>query len=197
MSDMLATPEDLAALLQEDLDRATTELLIECATAVVQATCGQRILRVIDDEVTLFLDDYDDALWLSLPERPVISVSAVSIGPDPIADWSPQFNRYRLYRPTGWRTSALSYPSAPSTVTVTYTHGYADGDQKLQLARSAVLAFAAQGYTNPTGAMREQIGDYAIQFSDMTARMEATPSLIAALQKQYGRSGTSARLIRS
>ena len=46
MADMLATPEDLAALLQQDVDRATATLLIESATALVQATVGQRIVRV-------------------------------------------------------------------------------------------------------------------------------------------------------
>jgi hypothetical protein len=58
MADQLATPEDLAALLQDSqVDRATAELLLECATAVVQSAAGgQRILQVVDDAVTLYLD---------------------------------------------------------------------------------------------------------------------------------------------
>lgn len=197
MADQLATPEDLAALLQEDLDRATAELLIQCATAVVQQAAGnQRILQVVDDEVTLYLDNYDDSLWLMLPQRPVTEVSTVLIGSTAVTDWSPHYSRNRIYRPYGWRSTLIAYPDQPSAVTVTYTHGYPDGDQKLQLARSAVLAFAAQGYTNPTGAAREAIDDYSVQYADMSARMDASPTLIKALRQQYGSAGTSVRLVR-
>lgn len=196
MADQLATPEDLAALLQQDLDRSTTELLIECATAVVQsASGGQRILQVVDDVVHLDLDSYDAGQWLLLPQRPVMAVSSVLIGSLSISDWTPQYRRSRLYRPYGWRSTLILYPNQPNTVSVTYTHGYPEGDQKLQLARSATLSLAAQGYSNPDGAVREQIDDYAVQYADMNARMEANPNLIAALRKQYGFAGNSARLI--
>lgn len=195
---MLATPEDLAALLQEPLlDRATTELLIECATAHVQAAAGQRILQVEDDEVALYLDGYDDGTWLALPERPVTAVSAVLIGSTSVADWSPQLNRSRLYRADGWRSTLVAYPDAPSMVTVTYTHGYPEGHQKLQLARSATLALASQGFTNPTGAQREQIDDYSVQYAEAYARMQPSTELILALRNYYGRSTKSVRLIRS
>lgn len=198
MADQLATPEDLAALLQQNLDRATAELLIQCATAVVQnAAGGQRILEVVDDVATIYLDNYDNSLWLTLPQRPVTEVSSVSIGATLVTDWSPQYNRNRIYRPDGWRSTLIAYPDQPSAVTVTYTHGYPDGDQRLQLARSAVLTFAAQGYTNPSAATREQIDDYAVQYSDMSARMEASPTLVKALRQAYGRSGSSVHLIKT
>jgi hypothetical protein len=199
MADQLATPEDLAALLQsDDVDRATAELLLECATAVVQnAAGGQRIVRVVDDVVTLYLDEFDnDSNWLSLPQRPITSVGTVLIGATAVTDWSSQLSHNRLYRLYGWRSTLLLHPNQPSSVTVTYTHGYATGDQKLQLARSATLAFAAGGFTNPSGAVREQIDDYAVQYADMSARMEATPALMTALRKQYGTSGSSVRLVR-
>lgn len=200
MADMLATPEDLAALLQQDLDRATAELLIEAATAVVQnAAGGQRILRVVDDTITMYLDEVDDPLWVYLPQRPVISVVSVVVGASPVSDWSPQFNRGRIYRANGWAagSSIQTDGSAPGLVTVTYTHGYADGDQRLQLARTAVLMLAAGGYTNPTSATREQIDDYAVQYAEAAARMEVSGTVAAALRKQYGRTRTSVRLVRS
>ncbi len=197
MADQLATPEDLASLLQEDLDRATAELLIECATAVVQrAAGGQRILLVEDDEITIYLDEHDDPYWLTLPQRPVVEVSQVLVGATAVTDWSPQYNRSRIYRLSGWRYSSYGL-STPVGVTITYSHGLDPTDQRIQLARSAVLAFAAQGYTNPTGAQREQIDDYAIQFAAMTTQMEASPSLARSLRQQYGRTGTSVRLVRS
>lgn len=197
MADMLAEPEDLAALLQQDLDRATTELLLECATAVVQGVTKQRILQVVDDVVTLYLDEYDRATYLYLPERPVTAVGAVLIGATAVTDWSPQLNRARLFRADGWRSTLILYDDAPTTATVTYTHGYPAGHQKLQLARSAVLALASQGYTNPSGAVREQIDDYSVQYAEMASRMAATPQLIQSLRSFYGFPTRSARLIRS
>jgi hypothetical protein len=195
---MLATPEDLAALLQDDeLDRSTAELLLQCATSHVQSAAGQRILEVENDEITLYLDSFDSDTWLSLPERPVTAVSAVSIGATPVADWSAQLNRSRLYRAYGWRSTLIAYPDAPSTVTVTYTHGYPDGHQKLQLARSATLALAAQGASNPTGALREQIDDYSVQYADAYARMQPSAEMVLALRNLYGRATKSVRLVRS
>lgn len=196
MADQLATPEDLAALLQQDLDRATAELLIECATAVVQNACGgQRVLLVEDDEATIYLDEYDDVTWLTLPQRPVVEVSSVAIGNTTVLDWSPQLNRSRLYRADGWRSTLLLHDDAPSTVTVTYTHGLAPGDQRLQLARGATLSLASRGYTNPSGAVREQIDDYAVQYADMTDFLASAPTLTAALRRQYGGGGNSVRLV--
>lgn len=196
MADQLAAPEDLAALLQQDLDRATAELLIECATAVVQAAAnGQRILQVVNDQVQLDLDEHDGGPWVRLPQRPVTAVASVAIGTLAISDWSPQLTRSRLFRPSGWRSTLVLYPGQPTTVSVTYTHGYPDGDQRLQLARSAVLSLAGQGYGNPDGAVREQIDDYAVQYAEMNARMEASPTLMAALRKQYGFAGNSAQLV--
>jgi hypothetical protein len=154
MADKLATPEDLAALLQsDDVDRATAELVLECATAVVQnAAGGQRILQVVDDVVTLYLDEFDnDSYWLTLPQRPVTSVGTVLIGATAVTDWSSQLSHNRLYRLYGWRSTLLLHPNQPSSVTVTYTHGYPAGDQRLQLARSATLAFAS-------GCFHESVG---------------------------------------
>ncbi len=196
MADMLATPEDLASLLQQDLDRSTSELLIECATAVVQAAAGQRIVQVVDDEVTLYLDEYDDSEYLVLPQRPITNVSAVSIGPDPVDDFYPQFNRNRIWRADGWRSLSVIFAGQPSTVTVTYTHGYPPGHQKLQLARSTVLMLAATGYSNPDGAMREQIDDYMIQYNEMTDRIGVDSRLVRSLRQHYGTAVGSARLIR-
>ena len=81
-------------------------------------------------------------------------------------------------------------------MTVTYTHGYPAGDQRLQLARSAVLSLAAGSYSNPTGAVREQVDDYSVQYEAMAARLEASPFLVERLRAQYGRPARSVRLVR-
>lgn len=197
MADQLATPQDLAALLErDDLDLYKATMLVECATAVVQATVEQRIVEVEDDEVEIDLDGYDTGLWLDLPERPVTAVTAVAIGATAVTDYTPQLRRGRLWRAGGWRSTLLAYPgSQPSAVTVTYTHGYPTGHQRLQLARGAVLGLARAPFDNVTGVTREQIDDYAVVYEAMSARMEASPNLATALRRQYSRPPQSVQLI--
>lgn len=195
MADMLATPSDLASLLQQDVDTATATLLIEAATAVVQGVTGQRLVQVLNDIAVLDLDEHDRSLYLELPERPVTAVTTVLIGATAVTDYSTQLRRNRLWRAYGWRSTLIAYPSQPSLVTVTYSHGYAAGDQKLQLARGAVLSLAAAVYGNPGGATREQIDDYAVAYEAASARMEASTSLVALLRRQYSRGTGSVRLV--
>lgn len=216
MADQLATPSDLASWLQSDLDASTATVLVECATAVVQAACGgQRILQV-DDDVMPVLGTTDS--WLDLPQLPVTGVSSVVLdGTTLTLGTDYKLFGSRLWRKLGWQSSygwpwdypygyawpgyfpppslAGGYPyQEPSGVVVTCTHGYAPGDQKLQLARQAVLSLAAGAYTNPSGATREQIDDYAVQYEAMAARMEASTSLRAALNRQYGRRAALVRI---
>lgn len=200
MADLLATSADLASMpgVDPDLPDATKTLLLECATAVVQSVCGgQRIVQVVDDTVTLDLDGLDSGPYLWLPQRPVTAVSSVLVGSSAVSDWSAQLSRGRLWRAYGWRSTLLGYPlSQPSGVTVTYTHGYAPGDQRLQLARSAVLSLAAGPASGATaGVAREQIDDYSVQYEAMASRMEASPFLVERLRAQYGRPARSARLV--
>jgi hypothetical protein len=196
VADQLCTPEDLASLLErDDVDRFKAEMLIECATAVVQASCGQRIVRVVDDEVTLDLDDWDGGLHLSLPERPVSAVSAVKIGATTVTDFSTSLRRGSLWRAGGWRSTLVAYSDQPSTVWVKYTHGYTAGDQRLQLARSAVLSLVKGVYGNPSGATQVAIDDYRAVFEAMASQMESSPFLAGLLRKQYGRPPQSVVLV--
>lgn len=191
MADMLVTPSELASFLEKDLDTATATLAIELATGLVQAVTGQQIVQVADDTTELDLDDHDGGHWLYLPQGPVAAVGAVVIGATTVLDFSVQLSRGRLYRHRGWRAPIyfLPYWSAPSTVTVTYTHGYAAGDQRLQLARSAVLGLAKTAYENPTGVTSEKIDDYQVGYDPAGARLEVGDALGAALRHQYGRRG--------
>lgn len=199
MADKLATAGDLASLLQiPSIDTATANLLLEMATAVVQATTGQRIIQVQDDEIVLDLDEYDTDWYLYLPQRPVTAVSSVAIGSTvlvPVTDYTVQFGRGRLWRSCGWRSELIRFPDQPSTVAVTYTHGYPDGHQKLQLARSAVLSMINALYANPTGAASVRIDDYAATYAAMERQLASSQFLTLALKKQYTRSPRSPRLV--
>jgi len=188
MADQLATPADLASLLQQDVDTATATLLLECATAVVQeAAGGQRLLEVVGD--TANLTGLTDS-WLDLPQIPVTAVISVTLDGVAVAAGTPgsgglTYRRRgnRLWRGGGWQT----YCGEPSDVVVVHTHGYAVGAQQLQLARSSVLSLAKPYYPNPSGASSESIDDYSVTYAAMSAQMEATPIVKAALRKTYGR----------
>lgn len=194
MADVLATPGDLTTLLGAT-DTGLATLLIECATAVVQAAVRQRIVRVGADAITLDLDEFNSGPDLFLPELPVVSVASVAIGATTVTDYTAQVSRGRLWRAYGWRSVLVGYYGQPSTVTVTYTHGYAAGDQKLQLGRGAVLGLIRQAVANPTGATSFRIDDYAATYERMAAFLEASPSLLRLLRAQYKRPVRSIRLV--
>lgn len=199
MADQLATPEDLASLLQQDLDASTANLVLDAATASVQAAAGnQRILQVVGD--TANLTGLTDS-WLDLPQIPVTAVASVTLdgatltagsAGDPATTYRLRGNR--LWRGYGWQT----YVGEPSDVVVVNTHGYAAGSQDLQLARGATLSIAKGMYANPAGVAREQIDDYAVSYARAAGEaadlIEAAPGLRAALRRKYGRRIGLARL---
>jgi hypothetical protein len=210
VADQLCTPEDLAAALQQDLDRATAELLIECGTAQVQQWAGQRIVQVVGDVMPL-LGTTDS--WLDLPQIPVTAVASV-VRDGVTLTLDVDYKRFgnRLWSRSGWQSAIGWYggewrPSygndwwagpEPGNVVVTCTHGYAPGDQLLQLARGAVIALASAAYANPSGASSESIDDYTVQYAQTQAAMQAASSgmgnLAAAIRKQYGRRGGLVRI---
>lgn len=179
MADQLATPEDLASLLQQDLDASTANLLLELATAKVQrAAGGQRIVQVTDTALIDVTDECD--VFLPLPQLPVRSVSLVVLDGQPMTDWA--LRSQMLWCSVGWMRSWLP----PSQVAVTYTHGYPTGSQYLQLARESTLALAKMGYPNPTGVTSESIDDYKVTYAEADARMQMTPFMADAIAAAYG-----------
>lgn len=191
-ADRLATPEDLASLLQRaDLDMSTAGLLVEIGTAVVQAATGQRIVFVAGDTFEV-MGTHDQ--WLDLPQIPVTAASGVTIDGTAVTEgtgWG-QWRRFgnRLYRSCGWRHGC----PGPSLVAGVNDHGYADGRQELQLGRGAVLSICKGVYGNPKGAASEAIDDYRVSYEALATQLEASPNLIAALRRQYGRRATAVRV---
>lgn len=194
MADQLATPSDLASLLQKDVDTASATLAVEVCTAVVQAAVdGQRIVLVTGDVDTVAGVTEQ---WLRLPQFPVVSVSSVQLDGATLTAGAPgsgtttyRLINDRLYRGCGWQT----YCGEPSTVGFTYTHGYATGRQELQLGRGAVLSLARGLFENPSGVTSEKIDDYAVAYAAAEAALEAAPGLRAALRSLYG---MKARMVR-
>lgn len=213
-ADRLATPEDLASLLErDDIDAYKAGVLVETATAIVQeATGGQRILQVTGDVVAT--EGLGDS-WLSLPQLPVTTVTSVVLDGatlDPTAAKDYKVIGSKLWRRQGWQTNwgwPIGWPfpvwsfdgqpfnwqaAEPSVVVVTYTHGYADGSQQLQLARSAVLSMCQGAYANPNGLSSESIDDYKVTYNALATQLETSPYLKAALKRQYGRGAGLVRI---
>lgn len=195
MADQLAAPADLGLLLERlDIDMPKATRLVEIATAIVQEAAGrppQRILRVIDDEVSL-MGSGDS--WLDLPQRPVVSVSSVQIDGEAVTAGrgSGQYRLIgnRLYRSDGWATE----PPEPSEVTVVYTHGYAPDDQGLQLAAGAVVSIIVGAYDNPEGLKAQSVDDWSATYNALAGQLETSKYLKAALRRQYGRPGGMVRI---
>lgn len=196
MADMLASNVDLATLLgkesPDELDNSSGTLALEVSTAVVQAAAGQRIVRATTT---------DGVLWggadrvLPLPERPVVSVASVTYAGSLLTQGTAS-GTWRLAPDGIWRDLGWTECSGePSQVLVTWTHGYLPEDQGIQLGRGVALSLARGLFVNPEGVVREQIDDYAVAYSEAQTALEAQPSLVALLRKQYGRKAAMVRVM--
>ncbi len=185
MADQLASPQDLASLLQLEwatlsaTQQATMTMLVELATGKVQrAAGGQRIVDIADTAVIDVTDPWDP--YLALPQLPVRSVDEVRLDGAVITDWA--LRSQMLWRACGWMRTW----SPPSQVAVVYTHGYATGSQWLQVARDHTLSVAKVGWGNPTGAISQAIDDYRVTYAQADARMQLTEQASQAIADAYG-----------
>lgn len=194
MSDMIATPEMLSLLMQDNnLDEDVATLLLELSTGAVQAMAGQRLVLVEDDPFELY---GSTAREFILPERPVVDVSEITLdGGDPLVegtDYIRAGKSARLFRRCGW-APCLGWPSKVAGV---YSHGYAEGDQKLVPAMGAVLGLSREVAANPSGVESESIDDYRVQFSAaLEALVAASDNLRYSLQRTYGTGGGPIRTL--
>lgn len=188
LGDMLATLDDLAAKLQKnvaDLNTSAAQLALQGATAVVQATARQRLVRVDDDTVTLIGGCNP---WMRLPERPVRSVASAALDGTALtvgtADGTYRLRGDHLWLSSGWQTPCYG----PSEVAVVYSHGYDLDEQEIQLARGFTAALAAGAYERPGGGavQRVQIDDFSVAYAAAASLMEAAPGMRSALQRAYG-----------
>lgn len=195
MADMLATAGDLQTFVDDTglaVDRAT--LMLELATGEVQAAAGgQRLVSVADEAIELFAYS---GQWLDLPQRPVSDITSLTIdggsGLTAGTDYKRPVGSAMLWRGCGW----AACPDEPSIVAVTYSHGYADSDQRIQFARSACLGVARLALDAPTGPVQsESIDDYRVQYAAAVIwAMEQSPYLRKALERTYGAKAGLVRL---
>ena len=184
----LATLEDVQAILQRDLTSAEITngtRLIGMASGLVRRYTRQNITQVVDDVVVL------PGNWsnvLQLPERPVTSVSSVTMNGAtmPTTAWR-LMDSEKLFIGTGswqtdygtmlWGGSALYGPAGSNNgpqatgaswqgpqaqVTVTYTHGY---EQVPADVVNVVAGMVALAIASPVGVNMEKIGGYQVAYS--------------------------------
>lgn len=158
-----ATADELAArlgitLAGGEVTRANT--LLTLASGLIQGEARQTIARVTDD--VLAIRGLTEGKIL-LPERPVISVSAVSLADDLVnADdyyldgdelvrggigWSAWLDRYDF---GGGRWGSSSSP-----LVVTYTHGYSTIPDAI---KSVCVESTVRAYVNPGSVEQEAYG---------------------------------------
>ena len=161
MPDMLATPAQLASAMQQDLDLASAELALQGATAEVQDATGQRLIRVVDEQVNL--PATPGRVALMLPQQPVVSVASVTAYGQPVTGW--ELVDGQLERLTGWFGLPGATSAWSSRVTVVYTHGFAVIPQKLV---DVTLRLASERYSVTTGLplVSMQVDDYAERYAD-------------------------------
>lgn len=162
----LATPEDLASYLQQDLDASTANLVLSVVSAAFEAAADTKFTSTTH---TYTLQGYGQQ-EINLPRRPVIAVQSVTVDGLPVGDYvAIGADLYRLLRWGGTSTYA-------SPVVVTYTYGYTTVPDDV---RGAVLESAAAAYSNPQMVVRTQIDDYSEQRAPAAGGINLTPSALA------------------
>ena len=102
--------------------------------------------------------------WLDLPQRPVVSVSSVTVNGQAVTDYSQIGDR--LYRVYGWAWPSVDTipPMAiyglKSIVEVTYDAGNATVPNAVA---ATCRRMVIRAMSNPTGVARESIDDYTVQ----------------------------------
>ena len=197
-----ATAAELGVYLNRTLTSGQedqADMMLAQATEAIRAEARQTISRVTSDVVVL------RGNWgstLVLPQRPVVSVASVDIDGTVLAadsgySWDGQETLYRgdweIINDT-WspRTvnASLFWGGAMAQVNVTYTHGFADGHDKLNLVKGICLAMVARTVPNPGGAVTgETLGPYSVTYG--TTTQGGTVGLNASerriIRKAFGR----------
>lgn len=167
-----ATEADLEAYTGTSVatDRAT--LLLDAATAAIQAWCRQSFTQA----TTTVVLPGSFGEKLTLPERPVTAVTAVAIGDTALTVdtdyvWD---GAHTLFR--GTKVDGVLSVNGPdylidgwgdwggpgAQVEVTYTHGFATIPADI---KGVCLALAARSMQSPDGVNSESVGTYSVSYS--------------------------------
>lgn len=175
-----ATASDLATYLNKsdmtagEVDQAN--MLLDIATGAIQREVGQTIEYVAAD-VAVLRGNYGSVLVL--PERPVLSVSAVSINgtsltvsTDYVWDGATSLYRGRRFFNNQYQEewfkdrTNLHWGGEDAQVSVTYTHGFAELPPDVI---GVCLDLAARAVNSPAGIKAETLGSYSVTYEQRSA----------------------------
>jgi len=147
----LATTAQLAAWMQRDEESLPVgaELVLRVGSDIVRKYARQRLTRATTT-ATLYADEG----WVSLPQRPVVAVSAVVVDGAPVDE-------------TGWklRRDKLGVNRFADEVRVTYTHGYVETPDDVL---GVLLTACARVLNNPEDLRQETAGSLSVTYAAET-----------------------------
>lgn len=170
----LITAEELGQSINRDLagDDAAEAVVIE-VSAVCRTKAGQ-VFSLVEDDVITF--DGPGTAKIILPEVPVVSVASVADVNDEVLDtndWMLDTRYGILYRRGG------RWTKGDQNFTVTYTHGYADGELPDDV-RLVALSLAQRIYLQGP-VLFEIMGNHHVRYSGPA--MELTKTELAILRR--------------
>lgn len=152
-------------------DRAT--ILLDTATAAIQAYTGQTLSLATSTAITL-PGNYTGRL--DLPERPASAPTLVKLGDTTFSEdvdyvFDGQWSLYRglaavgvfnATLPESFLTGYADWGGPQTQITVTYTHGFATIPNDI---KGVCLALAARSLQSPDGVNSESVGSYSVSYS--------------------------------
>lgn len=185
-----APSADLAARLGIEFsadEGARADSLLTLASGLIQAEARQRIELVEDDE--LAIRGLTEGRIL-LPERPIVSVSAVDLDGTSIgADSYYVEGDHLVHRGSswsGWLDGYGRWGSSRSPLTVTYTHGYATIPGAI---KSVCVESAVRAYVNPGSTTQESYGSERTSYGSVGLTL--TPDERRSIHRTVGRRAES------
>ena len=167
-----ATAGDLATYLQRDFsaeDTATAELLLDIATANIRTAAGNQIISFVPDDTYTVRTT---APFIVLPQRPVVSVSAVTLDANAVTTYT-------------WDGDEFIAATGRGLVTVTYSHGH---DPIPDDIKGLCLDIAARGFLTPHGVNQTSLGSFSESYDRqvaMTLRAEERAKLRSYRRSQH------------
>lgn len=168
--DPFATVEQLGAALQRpDIDRDAATLALRRASGAIRGFCGWSVSADTVVAQTITMPYYSQNFWL--PTLWLTSVtSLVEGGLTQVAGTHFAFTASgRVHRASGY------WSVYHNDIVVSYTHGYPEGDDRLETVRDVCLSIAARAFGNPYGHSSETTGteSWAAGVSNSVATLTA------------------------
>lgn len=176
-----ATHDDLATRLGLTLDAADqtrADALFVIVSGMIQEESKQTIELVTND---VFDTPGTPDEMIKLPERPVVSVSSVTLDGQPLiedSDWYIDGDSIRRIPAVtnvitgGLIDEAFTFPLGTGfgwpaqTLAITYTHGY-DSTNIPQTVKAICLEAVIRAWVNPGSVARETVGDHYVVYDNM------------------------------